>query len=581
VHAKSLFIYEALVRVGIQLWEQRRDVQALSDAAEAAEASRSRALMDLLADEALAPVDTPPDLIDEFRRLRRELKQAARRMAEEEAAPRAATSNEATEGTTGDADETARGITSSRSAGLVSRLDRLSQSEQRLQLLRDEVTERQQLYAEALNRVRVHDPLFDPEQPVPPIDIDQMRSLLPTDVPTAIVQFTLLNDQGVAILITADRIDHIPLPELTGHEALQLAQEWFDQYYGPCRQEDGHVDFLSWHSAMERVLGELSRRCMLPVVARLETLGQEAGVDFGRLILVPHRTLHLFPLHACPLDGEDGETLLDRYEVAYAPSLSILHRCAQRPRQGSDRLLAIDVTANLLFVPVELARVERLHTDKRRVAGGVDVKQQVLEQSPLCRTWYYPGHAQFSPASPLDSALQFGNEHQSERWLRLRDVFCGLHLPETELAVLSSCESGMILPDQLDDYVGFPTGFLYAGARCVVSSLWVTDDLATMLLLDRFYTYHREERLPVGQALRKAQLWLRGRGPRQDPGLVNGAALARHLADQQFLASLATDGQRNLCKFKGLEQQSAHPNSPPYASHAYWAPFTAVGNSFK
>jgi CHAT domain-containing protein len=45
------------------------------------------------------------------------------------------------------------------------------------------------------------------------------------------------------------------------------------------------------------------------------------------------------------------------------------------------------------------------------------------------------------------------------------------------LTVLNGCESGLLLPDVLDDYHNFTTGFLFAGAPCVVSTLWAIPDL--------------------------------------------------------------------------------------------------------
>ena len=58
----------------------------------------------------------------------------------------------------------------------------------------------------ALREIRRHDPEFNPDEPVPPIDCAAARSLLPTDVPTAIVQYTLTQERGIALVLTASDV---------------------------------------------------------------------------------------------------------------------------------------------------------------------------------------------------------------------------------------------------------------------------------------------------------------------------------------------------------------------------------------
>src|SRR5256885_3654725 len=60
--------------------------------------------------------------------------------------------------------------------------------------------------------------------------------------------------------------------------------------------------------------------------------------------------------------------------------------------------------------------------------------------------------------------------------------------------------------DRIDEYVNLPTGFLFAGAPCVVSSLWAVYDLSSALVMDRFHQEWLGGR-SVGAALREAQRW--------------------------------------------------------------------------
>ena len=119
---------------------------------------------------------------------------------------------------------------------------------------------------------------------------------------------------------------------------------------------------------------------------------------------------------------------------------------------------------------------------------------------------HYQYIAAIAPCA-LAAALLLQSKHTPDEWLRLRDVYCGLKLREATLVVLSGCESGMVMPDVIDDYVGLSMGFLYAGATCVLGSLWVVNDPVTMLTMDRFYHEWQGGRtgVTVGAALANTQ----------------------------------------------------------------------------
>ncbi len=106
--------------------------------------------------------------------------------------------------------------------------------------------------------------------------------------------------------------------------------------------------------------------------------------------------------------------------------------------------------------------------------------------------------------------LRSGRKAFLERCLTLREIFADLQLPECSLVTLSACETGLTDSTAMtDEYIGLPSGFLYAGSINVVSSLWVVDDFATAILMIKFY-----QELPdadsVAVALNAAQNWMRG-----------------------------------------------------------------------
>ncbi|HEX6125029.1 MAG TPA: CHAT domain-containing tetratricopeptide repeat protein [Pyrinomonadaceae bacterium] len=88
-------------------------------------------------------------------------------------------------------------------------------------------------------------------------------------------------------------------------------------------------------------------------------------------------------------------------------------------------------------------------------------------------------------------------------FLRAHDIY-NLNLP-AELVVLSACQTGLGKEIKGEGLVGLTRGFMYAGARRVVVSLWNVNDKATAELMQRFYRSMMRDDLTPAAALRKAQ----------------------------------------------------------------------------
>jgi len=96
------------------------------------------------------------------------------------------------------------------------------------------------------------------------------------------------------------------------------------------------------------------------------------------------------------------------------------------------------------------------------------------------------------------------NGEDQDGFLRLHDIY-NLNLP-AELVVLSACETGLGKDVQGEGLVGLTRGFMYAGAKRVVVSLWNVNDSATAELMTKFYQQMLEKGVNPVAALRAAQL---------------------------------------------------------------------------
>jgi CHAT domain-containing protein/tetratricopeptide (TPR) repeat protein len=89
-------------------------------------------------------------------------------------------------------------------------------------------------------------------------------------------------------------------------------------------------------------------------------------------------------------------------------------------------------------------------------------------------------------------------------FLRANDIY-NLKLP-AELVVLSACQTGLGKEIKGEGLVGLTRGFMYAGARRVVVSLWNVNDKATAELMTKFYAKMLKQGERPAAALRAAQV---------------------------------------------------------------------------
>lgn len=592
----TLDLYALSVQSCFALYDLYGELNSFREAVEVAEACRARNLLEMLQDEGLEPANTPTKLRSQFRRVTRLLCQANWALRQLERGT----------GLEGDAQhwphvvgetQPVRQWTLPLPAGtgdVFERFENLATKPEQLRLLTRRVEQLKKRQALLLKQILInHDPEFNPYQPLRPLHYEGVTRMIPRDVPTAVVQYFITREYGLAHVIAPPGVFAIRLPDLNVAELSKLAEQWFGKYYSETRQaahaaEEAaararadrnafeaqrlteHAERLrlqwlaEWEQSLPGLLEQVSKRAIAPVLKEL------AGVRIARLILSPNRALHVFPLHACCMF--DGRPLVEHFEVLYTPSLSLLERCVRRRRSKGRRLLLVqNPTGDSLFSEVEGVVVGQRYRARAIWDSSSASKRRLLEAAKGSHILHFAGHCNFERSDPLLSALEIGSRLTPDKWLTLRDIFCRMHLPENRLTVLGGCDSGMLLPSSTDDYVSLANGFLFSGASCVLSTLWAVFDLPTALLMDRFHAEWEFCGKPAA-ALREAQRWLRG-GIRSGDDLLHRVlpAFLRRMDDSHLQAACVRAASRYAERF---------PDQPPFASPAYWAPFVCTGMGF-
>ena len=284
--------------------------------------------------------------------------------------------------------------------------------------------------------------------------------------------------------------------------------------------------------------------------------GPVALTGAKRVLIVPDGSLQYVPFAALPIpqSGPGEQLLVSRYEVDVLPSASVLGTLR---KTASKR--APTATAVIIADPVFEADDPRVLTN-RGTSGGRQERPAALTRAILdiqgsqyiprlqasrdeanaianvlhsrdsqavhvaldfsasrdfvlrdgltrFRLVHFATHGIVDPRRPEMSGLILSlidrNGRKQDGYLRLGDIY-NLKL-SADLVVLSSCESALGKDLEAEGIIGLPRGFLYAGAKSVIASLWKVNDEATAKLMAGLYARIKRGESP-SSALRGAQL---------------------------------------------------------------------------
>ncbi|MBD2337424.1 CHAT domain-containing protein [Calothrix sp. FACHB-156] len=416
----------------------------------------------------------------------------------------------------------------------------------------------QQLDRLIKNEIDPIDPSFRATQQVKPIFYSEIKTLL--DDRTAIVEWYICNDNFHTFIITHS--SELPLVWSSSAEEMQALMDWQNEYL-----QDYQQNRKQW---IEKLPDNLQN---LASILHIHEIINYLPNNCDQLILIPHRFLHLIPLHALPLSPNTN--LLDHFSrgMRYAPSCQLLQLTGKQLCSDFNRLLAIqNPTKDLGHSAVEVKSIQNcfahadiLIEDAATKAALIEVKNQdggtreVIQNSQfsLANCIHFSCHAEFNFESPLESALLLANKER----ITLGEIF-DLDLSQCCLVTLSACETGLTNYKILsDEYIGIPSSFIYAGSPSVVSSLWTVQDVSTAFLMIKFYQNLRTV-LSIAVALNQAQIWLRN---------ISKKELQIWIAENQIQldATLMMSLRRRL--------NNILDDDKPFQSPFHWAAFCAIG----
>jgi CHAT domain-containing protein len=319
---------------------------------------------------------------------------------------------------------------------------------------------------------------------VEPLDLAELQQSLGPD--TALVEYYILDGEILAFVVTDQDVEVIR--HLATKQAVETALEQLRFQLGSLRagaeRMRPHMDQLGARS-----------RHHLSVLHDLLLRRIEGRLGARRLVVVPHQQLHYVPFHAL----FDGETYaIERREVCYAPSASVLRHCFDVPRRDPRRALLVGVPdSQIPRVTEEVAALAQLFPESTTLVGAEASRAAVREHVANVDLVHLACHGQFRPDNPLFSALRLG-----DGWLTVREAY-ELDL-DGKLVTLSACETGASAVTPGDELIGLVRGFFSAGSPSLLVSMWTVDDATTAELMAHVYARLRAGDAPAA-ALRAAQ----------------------------------------------------------------------------
>ncbi|MFG1707755.1 CHAT domain-containing protein [Nonomuraea sp. M3C6] len=239
---------------------------------------------------------------------------------------------------------------------------------------------------------------------------------------------------------------------------------------------------------------ELWRRLAdLLLAEALEALGD----DLTLLYLLPHAGLNRIPLHAL---APNGQLLLERFPIAYAPSAAVLTRLTRRGPAEGGRSLALGFTPDA----DERSVIEGTAEDAAELLGTQFRTGPAATAALLSGTWdvlHLSCQAAFDPDDPFGSGIRLADGLLTARQIMSMRV-------DARLVILTGTGDRPVEGRAgADDLAALGHALLHAGARSVLLTLWPPADELTRALMRDFHTKLRNG-TGQAQALRECVLEL-------------------------------------------------------------------------
>lgn len=407
-------------------------------------------------------------------------------------------------------------------------------------------------YQEIQTQVKQQSPRFASLVQPQPLKLEEIQAEL--QEPDTLLEYSLGKERSYLWLVTRTSVNAYELPAREKVESgaknlynLLTARQTFDQnVLDQFQEKAAAADAQYWNEATA-----LSQTLLGPVMSQLAS---------RRLLIVADGALQYLPFEALPVPNAKDVSMIVNNEIVNLPSASVLVTLRRHERTVGQAKGLVAVVADPVFEDDDprLAssgnatkakdmnsqstavvrtrgftegqtdqetKISRLPASRKEAESIIAVtpsgEGKVILDFDACRSAamngelgefrvvHFATHGVINTQQPEMSGIllsMLNEQGQPENgFLQAHDIY-NLHLANTELVVLSACRTALGRDIRGEGLVGLTRGFMYAGSKSVVASLWKVDDRATAELMKHFYQGMFQEGLTPAAALRKAKI---------------------------------------------------------------------------
>ena len=400
-------------------------------------------------------------------------------------------------------------------------------------------------YQQVQAAIRKSSPQYSALTQPQPLDLAGIQQQLDQD--TTLLQYALGEERSYVWAVTKNSLQAYVLPKRADVEA--VAREVYESLTARSvvksletpAQRRTRIDQAD--ANFQAAAGRLSTLILSPAVAQLTR---------KRLVVVADGALQYVPFAALTDSGGSYRPLIIEHEVVSLPSASAFAVQRQNLKDRAPAPKSVAVVADPVFstndarfrngaqepTPSEPTATRIIEHLQGTAKGGLTIPRlpftrqeadQILAVAPSgfkaldfnanrsiatggelskYRYVHFATHGYLDTSRANLSAIVLSlfdaQGKPQDGFLRTHDIY-NLKLP-AELVVLSACETGLGKDVTGEGLEGLTRGFMYAGARRVIVSLWNVNDKATAALMQRLYVGMLRSGKTPAAALRAAQI---------------------------------------------------------------------------
>lgn len=296
----------------------------------------------------------------------------------------------------------------------------------------------------------------------------------------ALVSYWLDGDALRCFVVRGDRVDAVTLTDDVD-EIDEVVQDVLFQIRRGLMRGPVGASQQRRLSACRGALRKLRGLIWAPLAGMIDGVSQVAVVPAG-------------PLHAVPFAAlDDGERfLIERTPPLLLPTASVLPLLRGVDSSGQSRIAVLAVPDRIApEIEAEAWALRDAIADVDVVVGPGATSEKAKQMASSAGVLHLSCHGAFPPTNPLAAGLKL-----ADRWITVRDVL-SWRLPGS-VVVLSGCDTGRNSVQAGEELFGFGRGFLAAGARGLVMSLWTAHDATTRGLMTNMYRAFSGIHVPGG-----------------------------------------------------------------------------------